>query len=76
MSDLPVFHAGNLPAHHTNPDTDGVTDWPRSPTGVEYMPMSGAYCVETATGRVTCKDGFIVICPDGSPAWVPDEPDW
>lgn len=73
-SDIAVFTAGNLPAHASNPDTSAVVDWPVSPSGIEFMPMSGQFIVQTSAGPVACTDGFLVITPDGSPGWSATEP--
>jgi len=75
--ELAIFHAGNLPAHHSNPHTDAVVDWPRSPSGVEFMPMSGRFRVQTeengVMADVVVDDGFL-IHDAGTVRWVPEQP--
>ena len=73
---LAVFHAANLPGHASNPDTDVVIDWPVSPGGVAFMPMSGTFLVRAADGSETeCTHGFLVEGADGHPVWSATVPD-
>lgn len=67
---LAVFHATSMPGHPANPDTDQVIEWPRSPSGVPFMPMSGSFVVQGAGGsQQVCTDGFLTIDADGHPVW-------
>lgn len=67
-ADLAVFSASTLP-----PDT-AETPWPRSPSGVPFMPMSGTYIVRFADGDATHTDGFLLVQSDGEPAWTSAPP--
>lgn len=84
-----IFQHDNLPGHPANvlinhpgqpkfnpdmPDSEEV-DWPESPAGVKFMPMSGRYLVRSADGSLTaCEDGFLVVGQDGHPVWLAEPP--
>lgn len=67
-ADLAVFSASTLP-----PDTAG-TPWPRSPSGVPFMPMSGTYIVRFADGDAIHADGFLYRQANGDPEWSSEPP--
>lgn len=71
---VPVFSRSSLPGHPANPDTDQVIDWPKSPSGVEFMPMSGRFLVRTAMGDQACEDGFLTVDAGGDPVWHAEAP--
>ena len=71
---VPIFHRASLPAHPANPDTDQVIEWPRSASGVSFMPMTGRFIVRNASGDQAVEDGFLLVDDAGEPYWQAGQP--
>lgn len=71
---VPVFHATSLPGHFANPDKDVEIDWPLSPSGEPFMPMSGRFVVRGPWGDEPHEDGFLTVDSAGHPVWSAEPP--